>query len=331
MSALFLAKNYWFVYYIVMRIDFQTYNSTKISPLNISKNNNKCYSKATFDVVSFGNNKDFIHLPVNEVIERVGKSISTTNLLGRGGEASVYSINDTDYCIRIPIENPDDYRKGFVSELSPLERVNHGVVKLGEKTIIMKCLDGFSMFPRKETGVTRAMVHSMIDDMPVSAYRNVIKQIYDAYNQGAFFDSSGANVIVNPVNKTMTVVDFTDCLECSNSRILKSLFTTLGMHDGILTKAQQKDRANKILSSVIDDFLPGQKPLMRVADYSFSEFIYAVKNQGLINKAYSDVFIKILNELKELKYMTMRGVRDCEPQMEFRVKQIKSLIKQLLT
>ena len=129
----------------------------------------------------------------------------------------------------------------------------------------------------------------------------------------------------------MTVVDFTDCLECSNSRILKSLFTTLGMYDGILTKAQQKDRANKILSSVIDDFLPGQKPLMRVADYSFSEFVYAIKNQGLINKAYSDVFIKILNELKELKYMTMRGVRDCEPQMEFRIKQVKSLVKQLLT
>lgn len=314
-----------------MRVDFQTYNINKTHTSSSSKTASRIPFKAEFDVVSFGSNKDLIHLPVNDILERVENSIRSDNLLGKGGEARVYSINGTDYCIRIPIENPEDYKKGFVSELTSLERVNHGVAKLGEKTIIMKRLDGFSMFPRKETGVTRAMVHSMIDDMPVSAYRKVIKQIYDAYNQGAFFDSSGANVIVNPVNKTMTVVDFTDCLECSNSRILKSLFTTLGMHDGILTKAQQKDRANKILSSVIDDFLPGQKPLMRVADYSFSEFVYAIKNQGLINKAYSEVFIKILGELKELKYMTMRGVRDCEPQMEFRVKQVKSLVKQLLT
>ena len=331
MSALFLAKNYWFVYYIVMRVDFQTYNSTKISPSNISKNNNKCYSKATFDVVSFGNNKDFIHLPVNDLLERVENSIRPDNLLGKGGEASVYSINDTGYCVRIPFENPDDYRKGFVSELTPLERVNHGVVKLGEKTIIMKRLDGFSMFPRKETGVTRAMVHSMIDDMPVSAYRNVIKQIYDAYNQGAYFDSSGANVLVNPVKKTMTIIDFTACEDCAYSRILKSLFITLGMNDGILTNAQQKDRANKILSAVVEDFLPGQKPIMRISEYAFSDLIYAIRNQGLISKAYANVFINTLNELKELKYMSSRGVRDCETQMIFLVKKVQSLTRQLLT
>lgn len=314
-----------------MRLDFQTYNVNKSSYLKNSQVPMRSFSKMQIDTVSFGNNKDFIHLPVNDIIERVDQSIKPENFLGKGGEASVYRINDTDYCIRIPLEAPDDYKKGFISELTAFEQVNHGVVKLGENTIIMKRLEGYSMFPRKETGVTRAMVHSMIDDMPVSAYRNVIKQIAEAYEKGAYFDSSGANVIVNPVKKTMTVIDFTACEDCASPRILKSLFTTLGMNDGILTQAQQKDRANKILSSVIDDFLPGHKPLMRVADYSFSEFIYAVKNQGLISKAYSDVFIKFLNELKELKYMTMRGVRNIEPQMEFKVKQIKSLIKQLLT
>lgn len=314
-----------------MRVDFQVCKTSQISPLKAPLRNKGVFSNYGCDVVSFGNHKDLIHLLANDLIETVEKAIKPVNLLGKGGEATVYQIEGYDYCVRVPHEMQDDYKKGFVSELTDLERVNHGVAKLGEKTIIMKKLEGYSMFPRPETGVTRPMVHSMIDDMPISAYRNVIKQIAEAYEKGAYFDSSGANVIVNPVKKTMTVIDFTACEDCASPRILKSLFTTLGMNDGILTQAQQKDRANKILSSVIDDFLPGHKPLMRVADYSFSEFIYAVKNQGLISKAYSDVFIKFLNELKELKYMTMRGVRNIEPQMEFKVKQIKSLIKQLLT
>ena len=331
MPTLFLAKFCWFVYYVYMRVSFQTYKTVQTSPLNNSNPISKAMSKGMMDVVTFGNNKDFLQLPVNDIIENVENSIIPTNLLGRGGEAAVYSITGTDYCVRLPHSNPDDYKKGIVSELTEIERINHGVAKLGENTIIMKKIKGYSMFPRAETGVTRAMVHSMIDDMPVTAYRNVIKQIYDAYDKGAYFDSSGANVIVNPVNKTMTVVDFTDCLECSNSRILKSLFTTLGMNDGILTKAQQKDRANKILSSVIDDFLPGQKPMMRISDYSFTEFIFAIKRQDLINTAYSKVFLNALNQLKELKYMTLRGVKGCEDQMYGQVKLIKSLIKQLLT
>ena len=314
-----------------MRVDFQTYNINKTHTSSSSKTASRIPFNVELDVVSFGSNKDLIHLPVNDVLERVENSIRSDNLLGRGGEASVYSINDTDYCIRIPIVNPEDYKKGFVSELTSLERVNHGVAKLGEKTIIMKRLDGFSMFPRKETGVTRAMVHQMIDDMPISAYRQVIEQIAKAREQGAYFDSSGANVLVNPVKKTMTIIDFTACEDCAYSRILKSLFITLGMNDGILTNAQQKDRANKILSAVVEDFLPGQKPIMRISEYAFSDLIYAIRNQGLISKAYANVFINTLNELKELKYMSSRGVRDCETQMIFLVKKVQSLTRQLLT
>lgn len=314
-----------------MRVDFQTCNPNNLSKVKNNRPRSNYFSKVPFDTISFGNSDDFLHLPKHEIVERISESLNTDHFLGVGGEGKVYTIKDTNLCIKIPHEAPDEYRNGTFTQMSNLEQVNHGVAKLGKKTLLMKRIDGFSMFPHKTTGVNRAQVHLMINKLPVAAYRNVIAQIYDAYNKGAYFDSTGANVIVNPVNKSMTIIDFTDCLECSNSRILKSLFITLGMDDGLLTKAQQKDRANKILSSVIDDFLPGQKPLMRVADYSFSEFIYAMKNQGLINKAYSDVFIKILNELKELKYMTMRGVRDCEPQMEFRIKQVKSLVKQLLT
>lgn len=312
-----------------MRVDFQPCKPLVVN--NKPLNQPRRVIGLGVDVVSFGSNNDFLSLPQQEIISRVKQSIRPENLLGRGGEASVYSIDDTKFCVRIPLELPDDYKKGAITELTDLEKINHGVAKLGEKTIIMKRLEGFSMFPKKETGVTRAMVHSMIDEMPVSAYRNIIKQIYEARNKGAYFDSSGANVIVNPVEKTMTVIDFTDCIECSNSKVLKSLFITLGMGDGLLTKVQQKDRANKILSSVIDDFSHGRKPLMRVSDYSFPELIYAMRHQGLISKPYSEVFIKILGELKELKYMTMRGVKDCEPQMEFRIKQVKSLVKQLLT
>ena len=226
MSALFLAKNYCFVYYIVMRIDFQTYNSTKISPSNISKNDNKCYSKATFDVVSFGNSDDFLHLPKHEIVERISESLNTDHILGVGGEGKVYTIKDTNLCIKIPHEASEEFRNGTFTQMSNLEQVNHGVAKLGKKTLLMKRIEGFSMFPHKTTGVNRAQVHLMIDKLPVAAYRNVIAQIYDAYNKGAYFDSSGANVIVNPVKKTMTVIDFTDWLECSNSRILKSLFIT---------------------------------------------------------------------------------------------------------
>lgn len=317
-----------------MRVDFQ---ASRFSTINQSKS----YQQRTLvnvgvktlnsDVVSFGNSNAFWDLSSSEIIEKIDNSIKPENLLGRGGEASVYKLEDTDYCVRIPIDDPDDYKKSIKSELTDFEKINHGVAKLGEKTIIMKRIEGYSMFPRKDTGVTRAMVHSMIDDMPSSAYRNVIMQIANAREKGAYFDSSGANVIVNPVKKTMTVIDFTACEECANSRILKSLFITLGMNDGILTKTQQKDRANKILSAVIEDFLPGKKPFMRISDYSFSDFIYAVRNQGLISKAYGDVFINSLNELKELKYMSTRGVRDCENQMIFLVKKVKSLTRQLLT
>ena len=281
--------------------------------------------------MSFGNGDKFLTLPQDEVIKRVENSISSNNLLGIGGEAKVYSIDGTGYCVRILHENPEDYKKGFLSELSDFEIANHGVMKLGEETRIMKRIDGYSMFPRKETGVTRAMVHSMIDDMPVLAYRKVISQIVQAAKKDAYFDSSGANLIVNPVEKMMTVVDFTPCIECSNVRTLKSLFLTLGVQDGIITMPQQKDRANKILSSVIDDFARGNKPIMMVSNYSFSDFFKVVHEQGLISKAYVNVFLKYLNELKELKYMTMRGVKGYDSQIDFNIKVVKSLIKQLLT
>ena len=43
------------------------------------------------------------------------------------------------------------------------------------------------------------------------------------------------------------------------------------------------------------------------------------------------MFLKYLNELKELKYMTMRGVKGYDSQIDFNIKVVKSLIKQLLT
>ena len=52
MSALFLAKNYWFVYYIVMRVDFQTYNINKTHTSSTSKTASRILSKTELDVIS---------------------------------------------------------------------------------------------------------------------------------------------------------------------------------------------------------------------------------------------------------------------------------------
>ena len=96
-----------------MRVDFQVCKTSQISPLKAPLRPNGMFFNYGCDVVSFGNHKDLIQQPVNDIIKTVEKSIKPVNLLGRGGEAAVYNIEGTGYCVRIPHDLPDDYQKGL--------------------------------------------------------------------------------------------------------------------------------------------------------------------------------------------------------------------------
>lgn len=170
----------------------------------------------------------------------------------------------------------------------------------------------------------------MIDEMPVSVYKKLINQVANAKSNGLYVDCSGANIIVNPIKKDMTIIDFSDTSKCTNYDILKSLFSMFTIPDGLITKTQQKDRASKLLTATIEYFEPKVKPNFIILNDSFSKLFYEFRNLKLISTEYANLFNKIFTEMTNFKFQELHNIKDIEPQLNGHLKIAKTLVKQLL-
>lgn len=195
--------------------------------------------------------QDFLSLPTKDIFNTIRKSINNSqNKLGRGGEAEVWKLGNTGYCIRIPIDFIGKLTGFSNQNLTKNDKVNHVVAKLNGNITIMPVIEGFTFC---SDNITNTEVTKMIENMPVNSYKDLINSIYQAETStDMVFDSGWKNIIINPRNNTMTAIDFYKANHCDEftNQILSSVYSSLANHPATTLKQKQICAGKLMLASV---------------------------------------------------------------------------------
>lgn len=290
------------------------------------------------DTVSFGS-KDLMQSSKDEISAKVKKALKDDkNFLGEGGEAQVYRIPDTDYCVKVLYadENytsaiPDVLKTKNLkisTSLTEQDKINHNVAKFSHGTI-MKYIEGSPVVSFSMSDEQIREVSKLVEDAPLSSFQKFLRQICHAYKHNMMFDCSYGNLIVNPKDKSMTVIDFYNMEAITEtSHPLSHMYASLA-HDKT-TIEQRRTFASKILSAAIEELRPGHKPCLDICNFDYYRFIYKINQDNLIKKpSYVKVFINLFEEIENLKACDLRG-ENVESLLTGKLKVAKSLIKQVL-
>ena len=281
-------------------------------PQNIYTYNNQYKQNKTFelrlkpqlsaDTVSFKGSRDLLKLKPETIFKRIDKSIKKENLLGEGYEGKVYAIEDSPYCVKIPhffyFGRPADYKQSFSTELTEKDKINHVVALLGDKTVIMKKIEGTNVLRNPD-------IVKDLCQFPVSSYNKFLKQISHAYDKGMYFDAINQNVIINSKNKTITGIDFINEKDTTYEPLpLHSMYFSL--INSYTEPESRKLVANKILNSALEEFKPGNKPCIDTSKFDFDDFLQITSKNR--NNSSEEDLNKIIKELVRLKNMELAGV-----------------------
>ena len=152
--------------------------------------------------------RDLLELSEKDVLNKIRDSVKPENFLGQGTEAEVYRITNSDYCVRIPYLAHDISRFNYSKEITPIDKVNHIVAKLGFGASIMKYFDGVIPKWYMSNNHERYKFQEKISEMPIESYSGLLHQIADAIDNEMLFDFSPGNLIVDTENKKLTAIDF---------------------------------------------------------------------------------------------------------------------------
>lgn len=253
------------------------------------------------DCVCF-KSRDLLELSEEDVFKRIDESIVPENFLGQGTEAEVYRIKDTDYCVRIPYMAQDIYRTMYSKELTPVDKVNHVVAKLGFGASIMKYFDGITPKWYQNNGSSRYKLQEQISIMPLKSYTDLLHQVAEAVDNEMVFDFSGGNLIVDTEKQKLTAIDFYGISD--NPRPIKpmtEMYSALTCY-GSLEKTGKKI-FDKVIDAGLEEFKPNKIPCMDVALFDFLEVClkrmgYAYTEEG--EKLKSDIMFNA-DSLKKIK------------------------------
>lgn len=228
------------------------------------------------DTVCF-KSRDFLDLPEKEILKQIKDSVVPQNFLGQGTEAEVYRIKDTDYCVRIPYIAQDFYQSRFSKELTPVDKVNHTVAKLGYGATVMKYFDGEIPKWHMHNNHERYKFQEKIAEMPTKSYSDFLHQIANAIDNEMLFDFSGGNLIVNTEKQKLTAIDFFGISDNPRPiRPLMEMYSTLTCY-GSLEKTGKKI-FDKIVDAGLEEFKPNKTPCMDTALFDFLEL--SLKRMG---------------------------------------------------
>lgn len=214
-----------------------------------------------------------------------------------GDEGSVYSIKDSNYCVKIPHPNltPVNYKKSFSLNITEKDKINHIKAHLGDGAVIMKKIDGATVLNQPE-------IAGELSHFPVSSFNKFLKQITHANNNGMLFDGINQNVIINPKNKSITAIDFIN----ANGLYYSDLLPLRMMYGSLVNKEvkpeNQKLIKNKIILAAVEKFKPGNKPCLDTSEFDFEDFL-SVTNTENINDLNKNI-----KELSTLKDRELAGI-----------------------
>ena len=214
--------------------------------------------------------RDLLDLPEKDVFEKIDKSIKPENFLGQGTEAEVYRIKDTNYCVRIPYVTQGMYKQAFTKELTPIDKVNHIVAKLGFGASVMKYFEGVVPKWYMNNKHDRFNLQEKISEMPVKSYSKLLNQIANAIDSEMFFDFSGGNLIVDTENQKLTAIDFYGVTDNPKPiRPLSEMYSVLTCYGS--EEKTGKKIFDKIVEAGLEEFKPNKIPCMDVSLFDFLE------------------------------------------------------------
>ena len=268
---------------------------------------NKCFyieNPKRKDISFTGRKIPLLELSKDEVLKLVKQSINPKNGIGIGGEADVYAIPNTDYCVRLIGLNGDsrhfatrykDYTAEFSKDLTPQEKVNHTVIRLGNGASIMRKIEGEPVYSFFRTQEEQLEAAKEIANFPIEAFSGLLRQIASAVKVGVGFDPHAANVIANFKNKTLTAIDFQEYSYLSFSKPLSSML------NGLKTVDDEEINLNllkQVLFAALEEFRPKVKPCFDIDKFDFSCLLRSEK--GLSDD-------KLFHRLKYQKALELKG------------------------
>lgn len=282
------------------------------------------------DSVSFGKGNFLTHQK-EEIFKSIENSVKhPSNFLGEGSEAAVYRIEGTNYCVRLPHSTPGDLKvpifdaikTDFNLNISPQDKINHTVAKLGGGATIMPVLNGFNYFAHN---TCKKEVAQMVEELPQSTYDDFFSQICEAKKLGMRFDVGYKNILIDPVQKKIICIDF---YEDSGGTVMSSMYHPL-VYDGVSTSKQQKLCAGKIFYAVLNDLKAGHQPSFDPYSYGVCRFVNNLAAKNLIESdSYKRLLSAGMKDLMELKYQELKGL-DVRCNIEGSQKFLRALVKQL--
>lgn len=294
-----------------------------ISVINAYPNINIKYGATAFK------GRDLLDLPEKDVIEKIKASVTPDNFLGQGTEAEVYRIKGTKYCVRIPYLAQDIYRFNYTKELTPIDKVNHVVAKLGFGASIMKYFDGIVPKWYQKNEHNRYKLQENIAQMPVKSYSELLHQIAGAVDNEMVFDFSGGNLIVNTEKQKLTAIDFYGITD--NPRPVRPLSE---MYSVLTSYGSEEKTGKKIFDKIVDaglkEFRKTSIPCMDVALFDFLEL--CLKRMGSAftpdGEKLKSIIMHNCDLLKDLKKREITD-KSISKLLEKQLKIFKSLLRKV--
>jgi hypothetical protein len=276
------------------------------------------------DKVCFGKSSSFLSKSKEKIFDQIDEAVENSeNFLGAGSEAEVYKIPNTDYCVRLPYGTKDPiYKLQYSKDISIKEKINHAVAKLGGGASIMKYIPGFT-YCSSEAPMEK--VAEMIDEMPQQAFDKLLHQVNYASEHGMYFDTGYRNIIIDPIKKEMTAIDFGSSI---SPDLLNGIYCALTPH--ATNMEHRKICGMKVITAGLNELKPKVKPNVRLEELSFDKIVSELQFRGVFaSTAIKNVFLDNLNKIKELKLQEIRGI-DTHVELNGSFKVVNSLIRQIL-
>ncbi len=305
-------------------ISHQTFYNKKYS----SSDGLRLKPQLSCDTVNFTGHWDFLKLSDKTIFQRIKEVTSDRcNYIGEGGQARVYRIPNSNYCVRIE-RHDSDYKPILDRNITEYDRINHVVAKFGNESSIRRYIEGVPVLTPNTLPHEGQKIAQDIAQMPVKSFKALLQQICYAYDNEMLFDCAWGNVIVNPKENKLTAIDFNKNIFNESLNPLSYTFSALTQK--YTTSEQAKTYGNKILNAVLEEFEPAHKPFWNVTYFDFSSLLRNIVHSSDFGKTPQCRFLaKYLETLKDLKVQDIRGI-DVTKQLNGMLKMVKSLINQTL-
>ena len=303
----------------------------KINSTNVILNNKQFFGhrfKPSIQLPCF-RGCNLLDLPEKDIFQRVEESITPENFIGQGMEAEVYKIKGTEYCVRIPLIRGDACRFKYTKQLSPIDKINHVVAKLGCGVSIIKFFEGETPKKHRDNMIHRYQFQEKISNMPVKSYSNLLHQIANAINNEMLFDFSGGNLIVDIKNNKLTAVDF---YGISDNPVpirplteMYSVLTCYGAH-----QKTGKKIFNNIVNAGLEEFKPTKIPCMDIDLFDFEDLCFK-RCKDSCTENHEKIINEISRQLKELKSIKKAEIIDKTKDLllEQNISKLKNLLSKI--